>query len=638
MKVYGNKTGQNCAIWNRQEKRRTMNKNDVRILYVDTIEIRLLDIPRALDELGFDVYKASLHISVQDYQEMDYRKLKAAIIEFEIQCAITQDFVCSVAQACYETGIPYISWVYDAPQKELYTHYAHYPCNYIFVFDKKQREKMRKIGIENVYYMPLAVHANKIRKILEEIPDRQYENEIAFIGQLYNSESSERILELSPKEIREEVEGILTSHYLSWDDNTGIYDELSKESVQFFGEVENHWIKEKYPYMTEQFYYETVLSGRLLAGRERVAVFNKLAERYEVKFYTSDESTTQLNEMVIVLPPVHCDDEITRVYHKSKINLNITLHCIESGASQRIFDVMAAGGFLISNYQKELVELFEPGKELVLFHNEQELLEQVEYYLSHDEEREEIARRGQEKVLKCHNYHEKLQQMIEFVAVKEQPRQKTYIALKRDWLFEQTENLLAQKTEQAYASLYDLFMSPLYETVIANTTSFAILWEMLQCWHLASEVGKSLVFKDVSNLKEAEKKYLSVKHCMWRIEKNCSDERCQEAVDELCEKKVSKVLIARVICASLQKHEEVFLKLSHYMKQNSIMDAIEILSYGLLFYTHNKSLLLQKADYLMELGLWQEVLKTLKQIDNPEEAILEMIENLQNMLGERQNE
>jgi spore maturation protein CgeB len=74
---------------------------------------------------------------------------------------------------------------------------------------------------------------------------------------------------------------------------------------------------------------------------------------------------------------------------------------------------MGAGGFLLSNYQSEIPEIFEVGKDLAVYESQEDLLQKIDYYLSHDEERIAIAKSGQEKVRACHSYKEKLQQILE---------------------------------------------------------------------------------------------------------------------------------------------------------------------------------------------------------------------------------
>ena len=93
----------------------------------------------------------------------------------------------------------------------------------------------------------------------------------------------------------------------------------------------------------------------------------------------------------------------------------MSLKGIEGGTPQRVMDIMASGGFVLSNYCEETSELFEEDKEIVMYKTPEELVEKVEYYLSHDKEREAIAAAGQKKVLECYTYEKKLKQLFDWV-------------------------------------------------------------------------------------------------------------------------------------------------------------------------------------------------------------------------------
>ena len=86
----------------------------------------------------------------------------------------------------------------------------------------------------------------------------------------------------------------------------------------------------------------------------------------------------------------------------------------------RALDLRGAGGVLLSNYQPELAEQFEDGKELALYASLEELLDKTQYYLSHEEERREIAYQGFRKVQTLFSYETRVKQMLEIVEA-EQP-------------------------------------------------------------------------------------------------------------------------------------------------------------------------------------------------------------------------
>ena len=76
---------------------------------------------------------------------------------------------------------------------------------------------------------------------------------------------------------------------------------------------------------------------------------------------------------------------------------------------------MACGGFVMSNYQSEIPEYFEIGREIETFSSTEELIDKCEYYLTHEEERKRIAQRGFEKVCKEHTVEQRLREIVSCV-------------------------------------------------------------------------------------------------------------------------------------------------------------------------------------------------------------------------------
>ena len=77
--------------------------------------------------------------------------------------------------------------------------------------------------------------------------------------------------------------------------------------------------------------------------------------------------------------------------------------------------MLGCGGFLLTNYQAELPSYFEIGKDLDAYESLPELLEKVQYYLTHEEERIEIAIHGYEKTARLHSYENRLAEMIQMI-------------------------------------------------------------------------------------------------------------------------------------------------------------------------------------------------------------------------------
>ena len=69
----------------------------------------------------------------------------------------------------------------------------------------------------------------------------------------------------------------------------------------------------------------------------------------------------------------------------------------------------------MTNYQEELAEHFEPGVEAEYFTSEEELLEKTVYYLSHEEERHQIAQKGYARAKANHTYAHRVTEMVRMV-------------------------------------------------------------------------------------------------------------------------------------------------------------------------------------------------------------------------------
>ncbi len=97
---------------------------------------------------------------------------------------------------------------------------------------------------------------------------------------------------------------------------------------------------------------------------------------------------------------------------QSKIVIN--RHIDVSGEyanNMRLYETTGMGAMLITDYKKNLNDLFKIGKEVVAYKNKEDLIRKVKYYLKHDEEREKIALAGQKRTLRDHNYLKRMKEL-----------------------------------------------------------------------------------------------------------------------------------------------------------------------------------------------------------------------------------
>ena len=76
---------------------------------------------------------------------------------------------------------------------------------------------------------------------------------------------------------------------------------------------------------------------------------------------------------------------------------------------------MASGAFHLTRYFPGLEDVFENGEHLVWFHSIPEAIDQIEYYLAHDREREKIASAGRQEVLMHHTWDDRIADMFRYM-------------------------------------------------------------------------------------------------------------------------------------------------------------------------------------------------------------------------------
>ena len=107
--------------------------------------------------------------------------------------------------------------------------------------------------------------------------------------------------------------------------------------------------------------------------------------------------------------------EKSKAFNGAKVVLNNLHPAVINGVNKRTFEICGVGGFQITSYRNAVVELFEIGKEIVTYSNLEELIQKLDYYLAHDDEREQIREAGYQRALKEHTYEHRLNSMLSTV-------------------------------------------------------------------------------------------------------------------------------------------------------------------------------------------------------------------------------
>ncbi|MDE7015545.1 MAG: glycosyltransferase [Kineothrix sp.] len=347
----------------------------------------------------------------EDMRENDSlcQRLAEMLETKEYRFVFSFNFFPVAAWVCNQHSVKYASWIYDTPYMLLYSRHTMLDTNYIFFFAKALFYEFKKYGVKNVFYLPLAAPVNYYDNLNAE-EGKRYSADISFVGSTYN-EARQDFFQYIDK-VDEYTSGYLQAIMKMQSELYGnfILEELLTDNILRELQKVCPIKKGEDEWETDAWVYANYFLARKMTGEQRVEQLEMLGENHQVKLYAPEQEEDIKN--VINCGMVDYVKEMPLVFKNTKINLNMTLRSIHTGIPLRAMDIMGCGGFLLTNYQQDFLEYFEPGVDYIYYASKKDMLYLVDYYLNHEEERMEIARNGYRKVKKGHTYKDRIEQLL----------------------------------------------------------------------------------------------------------------------------------------------------------------------------------------------------------------------------------
>lgn len=370
------------------------------------------DIYHTFLSMGHRVDVLEYPLESYDKDETFMRLLKGKLKETTYDFVFTINYFALIATVCQQEKIKYVSWSCDAPLISMYHASVFSKYNYIFLFDKANYLEFRARGVKNIFYLPLCVDSVRISHLLEQAKDLiAYENEISFVGSLYERNTYDKLEPLFSPHLKGYLEAVMQAQRSVSGGN--IVEEML--TVEILEEIEKYFQleKSKESFSNLSLIFSTTVLGFKIAQIQRKKALIELSKYAPVSIYTNSNTADLLR--IIKKGSVDYWSQMPKVFYKSKINLNYTIPNIKSGIPLRVWDILGAQGFLLTNYQAEIPDFFEDGIDLVCFDGVKDMVEKARYYLNHDKQREEIAMHGYQKVRTYHTYYHRIEEMLRII-------------------------------------------------------------------------------------------------------------------------------------------------------------------------------------------------------------------------------
>ena len=347
------------------------------------------EVARVLESVGHTVHRVPVGGDFSDV----LKGVLSSLVRFQ------PDFVLSINHLGFDHGgvlgetlerfeVPVAVWYVDSPALVLRdARCADKGWSRVFVWERQVQSQLRDRGYNDIHFLPLATDPTVFKPGGPGLPLA-----LTFVG------------------------GSNQGHLRKWLGRIPLSDhrfivrlgeEIARDrSILCSGRAPTWLPKESRPYL-----HDLMGAAMYLATiRYRSDLLGPLVD--EGLFIYGDSGWSDQLPEATLPGGVPYGERLAYIYANSDISINATSAQMAAAVNQRVFDVPAAGGFLLSDDQDDLREVFDVGREAVTYTDRDELRSLVHYYRDHRERRLQIAAAGRARVLREHTYAHRVDTMI----------------------------------------------------------------------------------------------------------------------------------------------------------------------------------------------------------------------------------
>lgn len=304
-----------------------------------------------------------------------------------------------------ELGLPLASWFVDSPRLVLHEYAGLATAGtMLFSYDADTVAEMQALGYARAAWLPLATDPDRFRPG-PPVPGHPWRAQASFVGASMVGQAAEALTRLAhvpalARSLPEAAAGFAVSpeksarRFLLTHDVCGpAYAALASPEEKLYAELALTWeatrrrrhacVRELLPFapnIAGDAAWETVLPGVGRAWRRLDAL----------SYY----------------------DELPEFYRQSDVSLNTTSLQMKGAVNQRVFDVPACGGFVLTDAREQLGALFDLGREATVYREPGEIGDLVRHYLAQPAERERISQAARRRILAEHTYVRRLTDLL----------------------------------------------------------------------------------------------------------------------------------------------------------------------------------------------------------------------------------
>ncbi|WP_165174664.1 glycosyltransferase [Desulfovibrio sp. ZJ369] len=382
-----------------------------RVLLLTSKYFLMGELEGACRKLGLEhrlVTLASDNLAHTDFVQ----QLLEVVLEFKPDCCVTLnhmgvDVEGVLMDLLARLELPLASWFVDNPHLIIHL-YARCvsPWAALFTWDADNIESLRRAGFEHVFYLPLGTDPQRFAPRAAASVPATWKADVSFVGNSMLYKVGGRLKNgRFPR-------GLL----LPFRTVSQAFMESEQRSVSDFLRESFPDVHARYAALPDneaRLAYETAITWQATRLYRNGCVRKLLPFRpllvgdsgWKIEFRHEARQPRYLDALSYYT-------QLPLFYGHSSINFNCTSKQMKGAVNQRVFDVPAAGGFVLTDWRPQMEQLFAPD-EMACYHDPEEIPDLTRHYLAHPQERRRLSEAARKRVLACHTWEHRLQEMLE---------------------------------------------------------------------------------------------------------------------------------------------------------------------------------------------------------------------------------
>lgn len=348
-----------------------------------------------------------------NYDPVFRKNFKHIITEQKIDVVFSLQYFPIISNICEKLKIPYISWSYnDQINSLLFTNSIYNTCNVIFHTDSQWTDKLQRLSIKNVYYLPWAFSSKHMPEKTSDSKSTKPRIDISLFDttDVESQLSYRKLCSRLDDRTKGFLNGLMQAQQGIYGYNfvqNVLYDTvLSTLQTAFPPSIP----KDNIAPIDELYAFQIIYPA--ITKKEVDNLLNKLEQEKEWNtiFYTPFPNNNLKHITQESLPAKNKD--YFAIYTNSKINLLTAPREIQNGIPIQAMDIMGCGGFLITNFQNDYLRFFDPDRDYVYYESPDDMRDKVQYYLQHEKERHEIAMHALKNIIQKHTFELRINEIF----------------------------------------------------------------------------------------------------------------------------------------------------------------------------------------------------------------------------------